>query len=146
MALTNMLEHVSILYLGASVLILLEKDTVTRFWPLLEAWFSMQVATATGLHRYVDMPKRHAILPMGSTPVELGSSLEMMVWTRMEELEHFIQRPDIKVTNGKDKEVQVKKLMKINSLVKDAVRRDPTLVRDEGRYSTAQDLSPPACA
>ena len=44
-----MLSMVNLVYLGASVLILLNKDYMERFWTSVEAWLSMQVAMPEGL-------------------------------------------------------------------------------------------------
>ena len=49
------LPNINILFLGASVLILLDYEYLSRFWTQFEAWLSMQMATETGL---VSAPER----------------------------------------------------------------------------------------
>ena len=44
-----MLQNVNLLYLGLFVLMLLDSSYMSRFWTQMEAWLSMQQATASGL-------------------------------------------------------------------------------------------------
>ena len=43
------LRNINLLYLGFSVLILVDLSYISRFWTLFESWLSFQVATAEGL-------------------------------------------------------------------------------------------------
>jgi len=44
-----MLQNMAMLYLGTSVLLLVDLAYMSRFWPLFEAWLSMQKCTLEGL-------------------------------------------------------------------------------------------------
>merc|ERR1712110_1198099 len=44
-----MLKNVNLLYMGCTVLILLDRSYLGRFWTQFEAWLSMQSATLAGL-------------------------------------------------------------------------------------------------
>ena len=48
-AFKRMLKEVNRLYLGTTVLILLDLSYVSRFWTQFESWLSMQYATPSGL-------------------------------------------------------------------------------------------------
>ena len=62
-AFKRMLKEVNRLYLGTTVLILLDMSYVSRFWTQFESWLSMQYATPSGLKSAVGTEKqRHHIV------------------------------------------------------------------------------------
>ena len=57
-----MLANVNLLYLGMSVLVLLDLSYLSRFWTQMEAWLSMQDTTLGGLRSAVGTAReRHTI-------------------------------------------------------------------------------------
>ena len=54
-----MLKNVNLLYLGCSVLCLIDISYLSRFWTQFEAWLSMQAADSTGLHPAPKGRQRH---------------------------------------------------------------------------------------
>ena len=55
----HMLKNVNLLYLGCSVLCLIDISYLSRFWTQFEAWLSMQAADSTGLHPAPKGRQRH---------------------------------------------------------------------------------------
>ena len=45
---SKMLKNMNLLYLGCSVLILMDRSYLSRFWTQFEAWLSMQQPSASG--------------------------------------------------------------------------------------------------
>ena len=58
----RMISQVNLLYLGTSVLILLDLSYVSRFWTQFEAWLSMQQATTGKLCRASGFERRETIV------------------------------------------------------------------------------------
>ena len=58
----RMISQVNLLYLGTSVLILLDLSYVSRFWTQFEAWLSMQQATTGKLCRASGSERRETIV------------------------------------------------------------------------------------
>ena len=58
----RMISQVNLLYLGTSVLILLDLSYVSRFWTQFEAWLSMQQATTGKLCRASGSMRRETIV------------------------------------------------------------------------------------
>ena len=114
-----MLREVNLLYLGASVLILLDLSYMSRFWTSYEAWLSMQEPTAKGLRPAPPAKKRHTIVPIYNATESLGRTLEEM-WADKtpEEAMAVLSRPDVTVTNESDKIVQLGKLKSFDETVR----------------------------
>jgi vacuolar protein 8 len=118
------LRFVAQLFLGSRVLILCDLTYMTRFWPLLEAWISMQTATVEGL---VPAPRekwRCDIVPIHLASSVTASELETLVAGKsLDQIYAMLDSPDIQVTNQKDKGMQLAKLLALDSQVRLVVRK-----------------------
>ena len=107
----------SLLYLGCTVLLLLDVSFQSRFWTQFEAWLAMQRATVSGL-----MP----------TPLKTSSGVRHGIHNAQEEhkrgcsagasktvqdAREILAKPDVTVTNQKDKDEQLPKIHMINEQV-----------------------------
>jgi hypothetical protein len=127
-----MLAAVSDLYLTAQVLILLDGSYASRFWTLTEAWCSMQTATKDGLKSSISSAKD---VDFTGSDVQVGSRctikcihnaaqettskfLVNLVSTQTPKGMHgILEKPDVNVTNAKDKEAMLPKILEINTHV-----------------------------
>ena len=100
-----MLECITDLYLTASVLILLDGSYASRFWTLTEAWCSMQTATSDGLRPSTKAERRYTISCIHNATIETtAKGLEELVSTKKPtEINDILKKPDVHVTNAKDK-------------------------------------------
>jgi vacuolar protein 8 len=113
------LRFVNLLFLGSRVLILCDRTYVTRFWTLLEAWISMQMATIDGLVPAPREKRRCDIVPIHHASEVTVSELEAQVASKsLDELYAMLESPDIQVTNRKDKGQQLAKLLTLDDQVK----------------------------
>ena len=112
-------REVNLLYLGASVLILLDLSYTSRFWTSYEAWLSMQEPTAKGSRPAPPEKKRHTIVPIYNASELLGRVLEE-TWANKtpDEAMPVHSRPDVTVTNESDKVVQLGKLKSFDETVR----------------------------
>ena len=75
------LSCVNILYVGCSVLILIDRSTMSRFWTQFECWLSCLVATADGFSSAPLQEKQDGapwwvhLECMGSAPLKLKQAL-----------------------------------------------------------------------
>eukprot|EP00900_Chrysochromulina_parva_P014880 jgi/Chrpa1/23393/Chrysochromulina_OHIO_Genome00027730-RA len=113
------LRFVNLLFLGSRVLILCDRTYVTRFWTLLEAWISMQMATIDGLLPAPREERRCDIVPIHHASEVTVSELEALVAGKsLDELYAMLDRPDVSVTNKNDKGQQLAKLLGLDDQVK----------------------------
>ena len=130
-----MLECIPNLYLTAQVLILLDGSYASRFWTLTEAWCSMQTATKDGLENSISSTED---ADFTGSDVKVGSrctikcihnaakdttskGLVNLVSTQTPEGMHgILEKPDVNVTNAKDKETILPKILEID---KDVIER-----------------------
>ena len=116
-----MLENMSTLYVGCAVLILLDRAYQSRFWTSFEAWLALRTATAEGLVNtpcptdtgaaeggLAQLSPRASVATVYGAPGALIQSLqeEWAMCTR-EEAREKLKSPDVSVSNGKDKAVQL---------------------------------------
>ena len=122
-AFIHMLKNVNFLYLGARVLILLDRSYMGRFWTVLEAWIAMRKADASGLvESTIKDDKRWSVMCPYETDVAVSEqwrrTLEMdYLHKSLEDTKATLLSPDIEVTNKKDKETQIPKLTALNEQV-----------------------------
>mmetsp|Transcript_20026 Transcript_20026/g.40664 ORF Transcript_20026/g.40664 Transcript_20026/m.40664 type:complete len:517 (-) Transcript_20026:44-1594(-) len=115
-----MLKQINILYLGATVLILLELSYISRFWTQFEAWLSMQCPTPKGLVpcNLTNAQRRCQIKCIHNAPPEMEDILLNMWYSKSPEDAHdILSKADVTVTNASDKEEQLPKLRMINAEV-----------------------------
>ena len=119
----HMLTHANLLYLGCSVLILLDLSYVSRFWTQFECWLSMQEATPDGLKSAARDESRCKIRTIyGANSMMIESLYAMWASRNPQEAYSMLAKPDVTVTNASDKEEQLKKLGKLNGEVQAALK------------------------
>ena len=113
------LPNINLLYLGASVLILLDGEYTRRFWTQFEAWLSMQKATAGGLVSVSEEDRRYSIVCINRTPdSKKGDLVELWSNCDANRARDILMGESVKVTNQSDKEVQVHKIASLDWRVK----------------------------
>ena len=112
----HMLKNVNLLYLGCSVLCLIDISYLSRFWTQFEAWLSMQAADSTGLHPAPEGRQRHTFKCIhNATKGNEDEKLRQMWATRKPaEAKELLAMPDVTVTNASDKETQLVKIAKLD--------------------------------
>ena len=118
-----MLRNVNMLYLGCSVLILLDRSYQGRFWTQFEAWLSLQKATPDGLQPAAEGERRCEMRCVHEAPESLATSI-VHDWSSATAAKAYetLGRPDIAVTNQSDKDGQLPKILKLDERVRDALR------------------------
>ena len=124
-----MLECIPNLYLTAQVLILLDGSYASRFWTLTEAWCSMQTATKDGLKNSISSTED---ADFTGSDVKVGSRctikcihnaakdttskglVDLVATKTPVEIYGILEKPDVGVTNAKDKETMLPKILKID--------------------------------
>jgi len=130
------LPNINLLYLGCSVLILLDRSYSSRFWTLYEAWLSFMMATKHGL--VPTMPQErlrcHIRCLHGTLPETEAALRKEWCYADAEKAYAQLSRPDITVTNLSDKELQLPKILSMNERVKELMA---------SREDTGSALTPP---
>ena len=118
-----MLKNMSMLYIGCAVLILLDRAYQSHFWTSFEAWLALREATAKGLvnaRRLTDtgaaeggraqLSSRTSVATVYDAPSALIQSLQEE-WAKCtpDEARKKLRSPDVSVSNGKDKAMQLGK-------------------------------------
>jgi hypothetical protein len=119
----TMLSMVNLLYLGCSVLILLDLSYASRFWTQFEAWLSMQTTTPEGLTPAVGGGKeRYHIVCVQNAAEQAETHKQLLVksWATKtpDEAHTFLARPDVTVTSMSDKEIQLPKIGKLDDNIR----------------------------
>jgi hypothetical protein len=127
-----MLAAIADLYLTAHCLILLDGSYASRFWTLMEAWCSMQTATKDGLKTSISSTED---ADFTGSDVKVGSRctikcihnaakeatakhlVYLVSQKTPEEMYHILEKPDVNVTNAKDKETMLPKILMYNEYV-----------------------------
>ena len=117
---TMMLPNINLLYLFCSVLILLDGSYMSRFWTQFEAFLSFRKVTASGLGPTPLSERRDAIICIHNADSEFDPPKLRKMWGQKtaDEAHAVLARPDVTVTNQRDKEVQLPKLQKLNEFAK----------------------------
>jgi len=119
----RMLSEVNMLYLGTTVLILLDLSYMSRFWTQFESWLAMQSAMPSGLKPAVGTKnERHHIRCIQNAAEQ--AELQVLSWAdKTPDAAHaFLSKPDVTVTNQSDKEGQLPKIKELNATVQGAFR------------------------
>ena len=126
-----MLPNINLLYLGATVLVLMDLSYLSRFWTQFEAWCSMQKCTTEGLLSAPEAERRAVVKCIHNAPPTMGKTLVGM-WGNVNAQQAYevLKRPDVSVTNAKDKEMQLPKMLKLDEDVRAAMVRASTHVVD----------------
>ena len=114
-----MLTCITDLYLTASVLILLDGSYASRFWTLTEAWCSMQTATSDGLQPSTKAERRYTISCIHNATIETTAKglVDLVSKSTPTEMYDILKKPDVNVTNLKDKEAMLPVIQKTNARV-----------------------------
>jgi len=118
-----MLPNINLLYLFCSVLILLDSSYMSRFWTQFEAFLSFREVTANGLDSTSEEERRDAIICIHNANPKYDPPKLRDMWgdQTAEKAYAILEKPDVKVTNQKDKDIQLPKLKKLNEFAKSAV-------------------------
>ena len=131
-----MLPNINLLYLFCSVLILLDGSYMSRFWTQFEAFLSFRKVTGNGLDLTPLSERRDAIICIHNADSEFDPPKLRKMWGNKtaEEAHAVLEKPDVKVTNQKDKDVQLPKLQKLDTFAKSVVA-DVVRGSEGGAYS-----------
>jgi len=137
-----MLKEVNRLYLGTTVLILLDLSYVSRFWTQFESWMSMQYATPDGLKPAVGTKnERHHIVCIQNAASQATLYTTALVdnWADQtpQQAHAFLSKPDVTVTNQSDKEAQLPKIKALDATVQGAFGELAQQLEDELTASKA---------
>ena len=118
-----MLEHMHMLYLGASVLLMVDRSYMSRFWTQFEAWLSMQKCTKEGLLPDSEQ-SRCTIMPTMGSDSSLADEVRSMWKARNPQQAHdYLELDDVcYVTNEKDKTLFLPKLLEMSKGVEEFYR------------------------
>ena len=115
------LPHINLLYLGCTVLVLMDLSYISRFWTLFESWLAMSSTTAEGL-----VPAEYArgrchitCIHSARSSTDALTKLLVQMWTDKQpnQVYDLLAATDIVVTNVRDKQVQLPKVLKISANV-----------------------------
>ena len=113
----EMLPNIPLLCLGCSVLIVLDLQYNVRFWTQFEAWLALQRATASGLAQ--DMRPRYVVAYVQNASDDTKRQLfALLAGKSAQEVHDTLALDDVFVTNRKDKELQLPKVLAINRKVR----------------------------
>jgi hypothetical protein len=115
-----MLAAIADLYLTARVLILLDGSYASRFWTLTEAWCSMQKATGDGLRPAKEAERRYMIECIHNAKAETTEKglVDLVSKKTPDEMYRILEKPDVNVTNAKDKVAMLPMIKEMDQHVK----------------------------
>ena len=149
----RMLSQVNLLYLGCSVLIIMDRSYMSRFWTQFEAWLSFQSATSEGLSNHTSDTRRNYVVTSLGAPASLEQALvEEWSGCTPKEAHGKLSQPDVAVTNQSDKDAQLPKLLSFNDEVKGALLGRTTFTTanfhaaSNVHAASLPTLSPTTCA
>lgn len=125
------LRQSAMVYMSSNVLIMLEASYIDRFWPQFECFLSFQVATVRGLDpgsKFDARYCRHHFLSASESTRDkveewISTLTERWALRNVTDAVHLFADPDNCVTNGKDKVVQLAKLLELQDLVASLVQK-----------------------
>ena len=135
-----MLRRINLLYLGARVLVLQDLSYQSRFWTQFEAWLSFQTSTPEGLVPASVEARRSTIVPVHGANSIMAEGLTAM-WAKRtpKEAHELLAKPDVMVTNQKDKEMQLPKILALNEEVRSLLGGGGCIdIEDQARASNAE--------
>ena len=134
-----MLAAIADLYLTAHVLILLDGSYASRFWTLMEAWCSMQTVTPDGLRPATEAERRYTISCIhNATDEHDAKGLVDLVSKKTPEAMHgILKKPDVNVTNAKDKQTMLPVILKTNEHVVETFQKLDMLPEPKPAVATA---------
>jgi hypothetical protein len=138
-----MLTAITDFYLTARVLILLDGSYASRFWTLTEAWCSMQMATPMGLRPATEDEHRYTIQCIHNAKFETsGKGLIDLVSTKTpDDMYAILAKPDVNVTNAKDKDAMLPKIKQINEHVVETFHKHASALQTTEQASPSVDVA-----
>ena len=118
----------SLLYLSLQVLILLDSSYLSRFWTQLEAWLSFREASGEGLKSCpweITRDRRCCVVGIHGAKDEAGWRETLIArWAHVSVTEAVekLRKRDVVVTNQRDKEVQLEKVLQIDERFRSSLR------------------------
>ena len=127
--LTLMLPNVGLLYLGCSVLMLLDASYSGRFWFGYELWLSLQTASTAGLAATSEAQRRCTLVPLEGTPPLLATEM-LAAWRKLssDQAYYRLSQPELLVSNASDREVVLAKLLQLLEIVPNAMAAGTAVV------------------
>ena len=117
--LTRMLPNIPLVYLGCSVLVVLDAFFVGRFWFGLEMWLSLQTASPSGLVSASDQMGRCEVVCLDGTPTGLPKQVRAEWHERdANTAYYYLNSPDLLVSNASDREVTLFKVLQMTEMVR----------------------------
>lgn len=114
-----MLRNINLLYLGCSVLILMDMTYLSRFWTQFEAWLALKSPSDNGIVASPPSKQRFHIMTLHSAPASMKHVLvELLAQKTPVAMYDALSAPDIAVTNQRDKDVCLPKVLKIDAEVR----------------------------
>ena len=106
-----------IIFLGASVLLVMDISYLSRFWTQLEAWLSMQQPTAEGVRTATAAEERFTVALVHSATVGAEDEKLKAMWARRTPTDAYqiLSAPDVVVTNLSDKTAMLAQVESLNS-------------------------------
>ena len=141
-----MLAAIADLYLTAHVLILLDGSYASRFWTLTEAWCSMQTVTSDGLLPATKAERRYTITCIHNATTETTAKglVDLVSTKKPTEMYDILKLPDVNVTNAKDKEAMLPKILEIDRHVIETFKKLGILPEPKPAVATAAPNPAPA--
>lgn len=102
--------NANLLFLGASVLLLVDISYLIRFWTQYEAWMSLQTTTSTGLRPAEKHEQRFTIKCIHDATRGLEDKKLISMWAQADADDARIVLDEAPVTDEEDKEVHLDKV------------------------------------
>lgn len=114
-----MLSNVNLLYLGCAVIILLDLSYLSRFWTQFEAYLSLRNVSVHGLINAPIAERRLTIVCIHNAPLLFKEAL-LTMWGHKDVVQAHdtLSKPDVTVTNQRDKKEQLAKLLAFNDFAR----------------------------
>ena len=131
-----MLRNINMLYLGVTVLILLDISYMSRFWTQFEAWLSFMQGSKVGLVSAPRHQRRGVIKPIHNATRKAAEQLvDMWADRDSKQAKVTLGAPDVTVTNESDKEEQLQKVLRFDARISELFEEDPTLEQSRAEAS-----------
>jgi len=124
---TVMLPNINLLYLFCSVLVILDRQYMGRFWTQFEAFLSLRTVTADGLVYTPEAERRCTVKCIRNASKHIATALiEEWEMKTVAEAYEVLKQPDVQVTSQRDKDIQLPKLLKLDEFAKRVFADDMT--------------------
>ena len=116
-----MREHIPLLYLGCSVLSIVDELALTRFWMLLELWLAHQEAASSGLVCAEPEFCRCEIVCLRGTPRTIEASLSLDSWAMLtpKQLHAKLGEPRYVASRAGDKGLMLPSVVRLDRMARE---------------------------